>query len=259
MTKKEKPKPLLPPEEAEQTVPPPPPKPSLLARIGQPFRQAASKVPLPTIFATPPITVDLVNEQLELGRINTLIKKLTIKAYIISTLGVLLAFGSPFFAPIYIFHAITPEGKVTDLVPLNIPNLTNPAVVSWAASSTTEILSFGFGDVDAKTIAQKKRFTTDGWREFVKAFLGAGIRETLKQSQEVMTTVPSDTPVIISQGVNEQHIYQWKLEVPIITTYAANNNVIRPEAALVEMTIVRVSHDISPAGIAIDTLKQRKR
>lgn len=74
----------------------------------------------------------------------------------------------------------------------------------------------------------------------------------------VMTTVPSDTPVIVAQGVNSDEHYEWKIEVPIITTYAANNNVIKPERGTIRMTIVRVSHDQSPAGIAIDIWRQIK-
>jgi hypothetical protein len=67
-----------------------------------------------------------------------------------------------------------------------------------------------------------------------------------------MTTVPSDTPVVLSQGVNDDGVFQWKVEVPIISTYAANNDVYKPELGTIQMVIVRVPYDQSPSGIAID-------
>ena len=252
-----KPKPLLPPEESE-VVSAPPPRLGLLDRVGLFFKAVVSKIPWKSPFATPEITDDIVNEQLELGRADRAFKRLTRNAIAVVIFGALLAFGSPFFAPLYVYFTITPEGKTTAIVPLELPNLTNPAIVSWAATSCTEVLSFGFGDIEAITLLQKKRFTRTGWEAFVKAFLGTKISEAFKRGQMVMTTVPTDTPVIVGQGVNADGVYQWKVEVPIITTFAANNNIMKPWPGLVEMTIVRVSPRENVAGIAIDIWRQIK-
>lgn len=253
--KKKKPPPLLPPEE---TVKAPAPKLGWKDRLKRGFAGKTAKIAANNPLATPPISVDIVNEQLEVGRVDRALKRLTRQAVAIAIFACALAVGAPFFAPLYVYHTITPEGRTALLVPLEMPNLTNPAIVSWAATSATEILSFGFGDVEAKTILQKQRFTTGGWAAFVKAFMNSKISETFKKSQMVMTTVPTDTPVILAQGVNEEGVYQWKVEVPIITTYAANNNVIKPERATIEMTIIRVPHDQSPVGIAIDIWRHIK-
>lgn len=213
---------------------------------------------LSRVFRTPPVTVDVVNEQLELGRFDRSIKRVTMMSALVAAFGCFLAVGAPFFAPIYKYHSITPEGKTALLVPLDLPNLTNPAVVSWSATAVTEILSFGFGDVEAKTVLQKRRFTPEGWKAFVKAFLTNKVSDSFKKNQMVMTTVPSDTPVIISQGVNEEDVFQWKLEVPIITTYAANNNHIKPESGIIQMIVKRVPYEVNDTGIAIDGWKTVK-
>jgi len=256
-SKKKIPAPLILPEEisAEAAAAP---KLSLPDRIKQSLKDQIARIPIKSPFATPEITADIVNEQLEIGRADRGLKRLTRLAIGVAVFGIILSFGSPFFAPLYVFHSMTPEGRTAILVPLNLPNLTNPAVVSWAATSVTEILSFGFGDVEAKTAVQRKRFTPPGWKAFVKAFLGTKVIDTFKKSQMVMTTVPTDTPVILSQGVNYEDRYEWKLEVPIITTFAANNNVIKPERGTIMMTIVRVPYDQSVAGIAIDVWRQIK-
>ena len=254
--KKKKPQSLLPPEEVQKLM-----EPKLVASERF-FKFFADRMPkfrfIRKVFETPEITVDEVNDQLEVGRFDRAMKRLTRLAILIAFFGCGLAVGAPFFAPLYVYHSITPEGRTAILVPLDLPNLTNPAVVSWAATSATEILSFGFGDVEAKTVLQKRRFTKLGWKNFVKAFLTSKVSDAFKRNQMVMTTVPSDTPVILSQGINDDDVFQWKVEVPIITTYAANNNVIKPERGTIQMTIVRVPYEINTSGIAIDTWRQIK-
>lgn len=248
-------KPLLPPDEAD-TVPYT--EHTRAEKIAAFFKAFSWLMPFGSPFASAPIRDDIVNEKLELGRAERSIKKLTYQAALVAFFACGLAVGAPFFAPLYVYHSITPEGKTALLVPLELPNLTNPAIVSWAATSITEILSFGFGDIKEKTMRQKIRFTKPGWKAFVKSFMSSKVGETFQKSQMVMTTVPSDTPVIISQGINEDDVYEWKVEVPIITTYAANNNVIKPERATMQLTIVRVPNGESPAGIAIDIMRQVK-
>jgi hypothetical protein len=66
--------------------------------------------------------------------------------------------------------------------------------------------------------------------------------------------VPSDTAVILAQGLNKEGIYQWRVQVPVIMTYATNNNVSQGHHAIVTLTIVRVSPQKSPFGIAIKNL-----
>ena len=108
---------------------------------------------------------------------------------------------------------------------LNMPNMTNRAILSWTINSVTEIMTFGFGDFNAK-LAQQKTALYGRWLDkFRHEFLKQKIGETFKQNQLVLTTVPSNVPVILSQGQNDQGDYQWKVQVPVIMTYATNNNV----------------------------------
>ncbi|MDE2029422.1 MAG: DotI/IcmL/TraM family protein, partial [Alphaproteobacteria bacterium] len=77
------------------------------------------------------------------------------------------------------------------------------------------------------------------------------IGEAFKERQLVLTTVPSDTPVIVAQGVNADNVYQWNVQMPVIMTYATNNNVTSQQRAIVFLSIVRVPAEQSPSGIAI--------
>jgi hypothetical protein len=67
----------------------------------------------------------------------------------------------------------------------------------------------------------------------------------------VLTTVPSNTPIIVGQGVNPQEVYQWEVQMPVIMSYATNNNVINRKRSVITLTIVRVPADENASGIAI--------
>lgn len=175
-----------------------------------------------------------------------------IQTIIIAILSGLFLFAMPFFMPIYNYYARNPKSEVMQLVPLNVPNLTNRAILSWSTNSVTEIMTLGFGDFEAKLAEQKSRFTPEGWDAFRLAFEKQKIGEAFKESQLVLTTVPSNTPVIVAQGVNEKRIYEWRVQMPVIMTYTTNNNVKRPEKAIIELKIVRVSPEKNPYGIGID-------
>ena len=121
-TRKRKPKPLLPPDEADKY---PPPVLTRREKIFRFIRDHSPKIGVKSPFATPPITVDIVDEFTEIKRFDRVLKKLNWGAMLIAFFGVSLAMGAPFFSPLYVFHSITPEGKTAILVPLDLPNLTN--------------------------------------------------------------------------------------------------------------------------------------
>src|SRR5262245_17576705 len=141
---KKLPQPLLPPVEEEKA---PPPVLTRQQKIKKAIKTKTGKIPVKSPFATPAIAADIVNEQIEVARANRIFRRITWLSVVLAVFCSLLAFSAPFFKPLYVFHSITPEGKTAILVPLDMPNLTNPAVVSWAANSVTEIMSFGFGDI----------------------------------------------------------------------------------------------------------------
>lgn len=198
------------------------------------------------------IRVDVIaDEKSELLRHDRLIRIITMEAIAIGVLGVILILGVPFFHPIYQYFAMNPEHERMALVGLTVPNMTNRAILSWATTSITEIMTMGFGDYESHLKGQKYRFTEAGWESFATAFDKQKIGESFKKHQLVLTTVPSNAPVILGQGENAQHIYQWNVQLPVVMTYATNNNVSRRQSSVIELEIVRVPPEQSPSGIGI--------
>ena len=210
-------------------------------------------------FTSNPVTTDTVpDEKIAHAKFVRLVTFVGLETIIIAVLCGFLVLGIPLFQPIYQYYGLNPDKKLLQLVPLTMPNMTNRAVLSWATTSITEIMTYGFGDFEKQLVSQKARFTPDGWDSFVKAFQAQKIAQTFKQNQLVLTTVPSNTPVIVAQGINEKHVYQWRIQMPVVMTYATNNNRNERKTAIIELTIERVSPEQNAAsiGIANWTLKQ---
>jgi hypothetical protein len=196
----------------------------------------------------------VANEEIEHDHHTKLTSLVFSQSIAIAILTILLIVLAPFMEPIYHYYARGPAGDEMAMTGLSVPNMTNRAVISWAVTSVTEMMTIGFGDLIPQLQAQNKRFTPDGWKRFVEAFRKQQISELFKGNQIVLTTVPSDTAVILAQGPDKQGVYQWKVQVPVIMTYATNNNVTQHHNAFVTLEIVRAVPDQNPGGIAIKNI-----
>jgi hypothetical protein len=204
----------------------------------------------------------IADEKDTLRRHRRLLALVGMQSLAIAVMTVVMILSTPVLRPIYIYkyRALAERHKSfeeapppEDLVPLYNPNLTNRALLSWAATSVTEIMTFGFGDFDRQLLSQRVRFTSDGWESFVVAVNKQKLRQEFKARQLILTTVPAEMPVIISQGDDPEYGYRWVVEMPIIMTYATNNNVTKKSRAIIRLTIVRVPGQESVGGVAIKT------
>lgn len=194
------------------------------------------------------------SEEAEGRRRERLLRFILAEACVVLTLLMLLLVVTPFFQTRYDYFSV-PEGRpreVRALVPLFLPNLTQQALLSWSIKAVTQIMTYNFANYNEKISAQRNRFLEESWKNFVTALYRNEAMEKFVDQQLVLTTAPSGTPVIISEGIVEER-YQWVIQVPVVMTYVTNNNKSTQSRATVEMTIVRVSTFDNPDGIAIKT------
>ncbi|MFY9288492.1 MAG: DotI/IcmL/TraM family protein [Alphaproteobacteria bacterium] len=208
----------------------------------------APQRPLPS-----PVSDIIQNEDAVDAKHQRMTRFIVFQSYVIAALACLLILGIPFSRPIYQYYAKNKDTTIVRLTPLTMPNMTNHAILSWSTTAVTEIMTIGFGDFEVKLKSQRPRFTPDGWEGFAKAFDRQKIGQSFKENQLVLTAVPSNTPVILAQGVNEKNIYQWRVQMPVIMTYATNNDITQRKNAVITIDIVRVAADQNPSGIGINT------
>ena len=150
----------------------------------------------------------------------------------------------------YRYFATTEDGRLIPMAPLSEPNLSSPALMSWVAQASTEVMTFGFNDYRRRLQEASRNFTKKGWESFSSALQRARIIETVEANQQVVTAAPTGAPVIQSEGI-VQGRYQWVVQLPMSLTYQAGAKT-RTDNLLVTLVIVRVPRLESPSGVGIE-------
>lgn len=192
-----------------------------------------------------------IDEKNALHKQKSIERLVTRQSYAIVAIVLIIILMMPILQPVHKYRLYHDGEVVKPLVALNTPNLTDQAVLSWAATTVTEVMTFGFGDVEQSILSQRYRFTEDGWNGFVKAVLGQALPERFKGQQLVLTTAPTDAPVVVAKGKDPKDGYMWIVEMPVIMTYSTNNNATSRSKGIARLTIVRVPTLQNKAGIGI--------
>lgn len=152
--------------------------------------------------------------------------------------------------PKHFYFATTEDGRLIPMVPLSQPNLSTPALMSWVAQATTEVMTFGFNDYRRRLQESSRNFTKRGWESFTQALQRSRIIERVDVNQQIITAAPSGAPVLQSEGLVAGR-YQWVVEIPIILTYRAGPKK-QNSGLLVTVVVVRVPRLESTNGVGIE-------
>lgn len=154
------------------------------------------------------------------------------------------------------FYALTGVDGATKMpmVAMLTPNVTNEALMSWAMLAATDVMTFGFHDIDEMFSKSRTYFTDEGWRSFGEAFGKSLFLKNVLSSQQIVTAVPRGTPKVVHIGLYKGE-YQWVLDVPMLMTIRAGPKA-RQERTNVRMFIVRMPTQNNPMGIGINTWRQ---
>ena len=148
------------------------------------------------------------------------------------------------------YFATTEDGRLVPMVPLNEPNLSTPALMSWVAQAATEVMTFGFNDYRRRLQESSRNFTRRGWESFTGALQRSRVIEMVEANQQVVTAAPQGAPIVVSEGLVAGR-YQWEIQLPMILTYQSGSRT-RSDKLLITIIVVRVPRLESPNGVGIE-------
>lgn len=148
------------------------------------------------------------------------------------------------------YFATTADGRIMQLVPMNVPNMGTSALLSWAAQSATEVMTFGFHDYQRRMQQSSRHFTSYGWESFTSALQKSRIIESVEALQQVVTAQPRSAPILIQEGVFNGK-YRWVVDLPLTVTYQAGSS-SRTDLLTIRMVIDRVPSLENPNGVGIE-------
>ena len=150
----------------------------------------------------------------------------------------------------YKYFATTEDGRLVPMIPLNQPNLSTPALMSWVAQSAAEVMTFGHHDYKRRLQEASRSFTRPGWESFTSALQRSGTMEMVEANRQVVTAAPGGAPIITSEGLRNGR-YQWVVQMPLRVTYQSG---ARKSSKTMQLTlvVVRVEQLESPHGVGIN-------
>ncbi len=148
------------------------------------------------------------------------------------------------------YFATTEDGRLIPMVPLSEPNMSVPALMSWVAQASTEVMTFGFNDYRRRLQEASNNFTKTGWDSFTQALQKSRIIEMVEARQQIVTAVPAGAPVLESKGLVAGR-YQWVVRIPLAVTYKSGAS-SQSSNLMVTIVVVRVPRLESPHGLGIE-------
>ena len=148
------------------------------------------------------------------------------------------------------YFATTADGRIMQLVPLDKPNMSTAALMSWVAQATTEVMTFGYHDYQRRLQQSSRHFTKRGWETFTDALQKAGIIDSVTAQQQIVTATPRSAPVLVEQGVLGGK-YRWIIQMPLQVSYRAGQN-SRVDNLNLNLVVERVPSLENPNGVGIE-------
>jgi len=147
------------------------------------------------------------------------------------------------------YLAMSFDGRMMQMQGLHAPTLNTNAMLAWVDQAVTQILTFGFNDINESFAVSGYYFTDVGWQSFNVALAKSAILKNMLAQQQLMTAIPTDTPRIVFQGLR-QGDYVWDIQVPIVLTIRAGG-VVRSAFPRLTVTVVAVPTRKNPSGLGI--------
>ena len=148
------------------------------------------------------------------------------------------------------YFATTADGRIMQLVPLDLPNMGTAALMSWVAQASTEVMTFGFHDYQRRLQNSSRNFTRHGWESFAAALQKSRIIESVEAGQQVVTAQPRSAPVLVQEGVFNGK-YRWVVDLPLNVRYQSGT-AVRNDTLNIRLVIDRVPSLENPNGVGIE-------
>ncbi len=147
------------------------------------------------------------------------------------------------------YFATTADGRIMQLVPMDKPNMSTAALMSWVAQAATEVMTFGYHDYQRRLQQASRNFTQAGWASFSDALQKSRILESVQALQQVVSAQPAAAPVLLQQGVLNGK-YRWIVQMPLVVSYRAGQN-SRTDRLTLNLVVERVPSLENPSGVGI--------
>lgn len=174
---------------------------------------------------------------------------------IFGLIGVLALSGAGNFflatrAPVVDSFAVTTDGRIIPIKPLNSP-LDNPqTVINFAGDAAQAAFHLDFVNYRSQLSKMREFMTKELYESFLTKMDESNNVDTIKKMQLVSTATLTAPPVITKEGVGSDGIYRWRVEAPILVAMHGRGG--STDNLLITMQIRRTSITDNPKALVIE-------
>jgi intracellular multiplication protein IcmL len=151
------------------------------------------------------------------------------------------------------YFAVSSDLRLIEMRALTEPQVSSQALLNWTSETVTKTLSLDFLYWKKKLMEVRGSYDPDGFRTLVNSLEDGGHLEKIRLERLSLSAVPSDAPVIVSQGIKNGRM-TWKVELPLIISYQSSAGIAATQRLLAEVWVERVTSSANPLGIVIRQL-----
>jgi len=145
--------------------------------------------------------------------------------------------------------------RLTEMVPLNQPNLTDNKVLTFAAEAVTQAHTVRHDTWRADYERVRPYFTDGGWQAFLAVLQSGGTLDYIRNGRVITRGyLTGEPPIIAERGVSPSTgAYTWVVNFPFDVSYESGS-ATKVQKMMAKVTLVRTSTVKTPEGIGIESL-----
>lgn len=179
----------------------------------------------------------------------TLVRVVNLQAVVILVLAVMVGWHIKTSHNEDGYFAEMSDGRQMPLAGLERPYMTKEAKENWVAAAVSEVMTFGFNDVNEKMGMARRHFTPEGWGKFYKALVAGKLVNIITEQQQIVTAVPATPPNLIYEGLSNGK-YIWMYDMQLMVTFRAGS-AKQNSTKSVRVTVEEVPTSDNPIGLGI--------
>ncbi|MEX3917838.1 DotI/IcmL family type IV secretion protein [Paraburkholderia sp. BR10872] len=150
------------------------------------------------------------------------------------------------------YFSTDPHGRITALVPLDVPLVSDEAVEQFTQGCVSRSFSLTFvpDQLREKLNSLHDCYSDAGFAALMKGFDGSNLIQKIRQDRMVSSVVATAAPVITAVTPEAPGGYVWTVQEPITITLQ-NQTSQRSYPFIVEASVQRVSNVDNPQGVSI--------
>jgi len=173
---------------------------------------------------------------------------------VLSALLVILNLAQFFLAPGPKYFAQTPDLRITELVPLSEPYMTQEGLNTWVIGVVNKTLSLSFTSWKQKLSESQPDFFPKAFSDYVTSMKTNGIIDLVEGKFLVMNPSALAAPIMTNKGLNEEGVMSWRMEFPVMISFESSQGVFTTQYLDVAAVVERVSVLENSRGVMIKQL-----